>query len=141
MELSIYSKNDIVNSENEILSRLNSYLNFSHSIYYAEKLTEKIKEVCVAKLCDAIGIRCAYNYKNVFFDFFSSIAGEAISQKLNFRLTIDEYNLKFIKFDDVNLVASALTILNMKEIDEAFIDIYELADKYKWVINKLKKFS
>ena len=125
--------------ETEKLEKLQNYLNFAPSFFKSKCLTEKVKEICVAKLCDAIGIRCDYNYKNIFFNFFSSIMGQAISEKLELNLCVDEFNLRFVKFENVNLVKTAGLILERKEIDEAFIDVYELADKYKWVMYELKK--
>ena len=125
--------------EIETMDKLKDFLNFTPSFFKSECLTDKVKEMCVAKLCDAIGIRCEYNYKNIFFDFFSSIMGQAISEKLNLNLCLDDYNLRFVKFESVNLIKSAGVILDCKEIDEAFIDVYELADKFKWVMRELKK--
>ena len=121
------------------MNKLESFLNFSPSFFKSESLTERVKEMCVAKLCNEIGIRCEYNYKSGFFNFFSSIMGQAISEKLNLNLCLDDYNLRFVKFENVNLVKTASSILEDKCVNEAFIDVYELADKYKWVIDKIKK--
>ena len=128
-----------INKEIETMEKLGGFLNFMPTFFKSETLTERVKEVCVAKLCDKIGIRCEYNYKNQFFNFFSSIMGQAISEKLNLNLCLDEYNLRFIRFENVNLIKTAGTFLNEEEIDEAFIHVYELADKYKWVMHELKK--
>ena len=117
------------------LKKVNDYFKTSHTLRLEDNFNDKIKEICVSKLCDAIGIKCAYNYKNVFFDFFSTIMGEAISTKLNLNLGMDKYNLKYLRFDDVNIINSATSMLDLKEVDEAIIDVYELADNFKWVIS------
>lgn len=102
---------------------------------------ENVRAICVARLCKAIGIRCECNFKNAFFDFFSCIMGEVIVQKLGFRVKIDDYNLKYVKFEDVNLIYTASTFLENPNLDEAFINVYNLADKFKHLIAKIKKFS
>lgn len=102
---------------------------------------ENVRAICVARLCKAIGIRCECNFKNAFFDFFSCIMGEVIVQKLGFRVKIDDYNLKYVKFEDVNLIYTASMFMENPNLDEAFINVYNLADKFKHLIAKIKKFS
>ena len=102
-----------------------------------QPIEEQIKELCIKKLCESIGIKCVYNARNIFFNFFASIAGEAVVIKLHINIKVDKNNLKCFKFNDINLIYYAMFLLDSEYVSEAIIDIYELADRFKWVIEEL----
>ena len=56
-----------------IVEQIATYLNIKNFKTNNEQTEEVIKELCVAKLCSVIGIRCKYNYQSKFFTFFSSL--------------------------------------------------------------------
>lgn len=125
--------------ENE-LEKLQNFCSFVEmevpTIY--DNVKTAIKQLCVERLCKTIGITCAVNVKNEFFNFFSCIVGQVIVEKLNLNLHIDDFNLKYVKFGNVNLIFSAKMLLENDNLDEAFINIFNLADKYKFVIELLR---
>ena len=121
-------------SNEEIIGQVCNFIKLDNPVLNSEKVEENIKDLCITKLCHSIGIKCACNHKNSFFNFFSSIMGEAIVSKLGFNIKVDEYNLKYIKFNDVNLVYSALFMLESFSIDEAFLKVYNLANAHKHLI-------
>ncbi len=122
----------------EILQAIKDYVDIEYPVINGS-VEDNVKAICVARLCKAIGINCAYNFKNTFFDFFSCIMGEVIVNKLGIKIKIDNYNLKYAKFEDVNIIYTASMLLENPNLDEAFIDVYNLADKFKHIITKLKK--
>ena len=121
----------IVNTVQELLC-LNSF-NVSSS-----NIKEAIKELCVAKLCKTVGITGKYNYKSDFFNFFSSIVGEAVCRKLNLKLQIASDELRLFKYEHINLIDEVEKYLN-NEVEEAFLDSFNLIDNFKYLIPKLKK--
>ena len=123
----------------QILLDICNFLQFERSKILSETLNDAIKELCVARLCQALGVGCAFDFKNEFFNFFSCIMGEVVSTKLGHNLGIDEYHLKFIKVENVNLIYAAATMIENPNLDEAFIDVYNLANKFKHLIFELKK--
>ena len=125
--------------EEEILVEICNFLQFERTKILSETLVEAVKELCVARLCEALGVGCAYNFKNEFFNFFSCIMGEAVSTRLGHNLGIDEYNLKFIKVENINLINSAHKMLENPNLDEAFIEVYNLALRFRHLIFELKR--
>lgn len=125
--------------EEEILSRACKFLNFERAKILSVTLKDGVKELCVARLCQALGVGCAYNFKNEFFNFFSCIMGEVVSNKLGHDLGIDEYKLKYIKVENTNLITSAQTMFENPNMDQAFIDVYNLAKRFKHLIFDLKR--
>ncbi len=117
-------------SDGEIYGEICEFLGVKHNCF-SNSLKENVKEVCVVRLCKAMGIRCAYNSKNELFNFFSCIMGEVLVQKLGFEVRIDEFNLKFARFENVNLIHSASNMLENIDLDEAFINVFNLAAKFK----------
>ncbi len=92
---------------------------------------EQIKEICVAKLCDVLGIECAYNYQNQMFQIFSSVMAEAVCQKLNIKKHIAKDSIRLFKYNGINFVETAKKFLDEKEIDEATLDIFNFVDENK----------
>lgn len=125
--------------EEAILVQFCEFLQFERANILSKTLKESIKEVCVGRLCQALGINCAYNFKNDFFNFFSCIMGEVISNKLGHNIEIDEYNLKFIKVENTNIIYSARTMIENPNLDQAFIDVYKLAHRFEHLILDLKR--
>lgn len=126
-------------AEEQVLVQICEYLNYERAKLLSETLNEAVKELCVARLCQALGLSCAYNFKNEFFNFFSCIMGEVVANKLGHNLGIDEYNLKYVKVENINLIYCAHQMLENPNIDQAFIDVYNLALRFKHLIFELKR--
>ena len=56
--------------EKNIIDKVCKYLKMQSQELFSSSVEDEIKNLCSAKLCDVIGIRCAYNPKNDFFNFF-----------------------------------------------------------------------
>lgn len=123
--------------EKIILQKVIKFLKIKNVKLTTNIVEECIKEICVAKLCSVIGIKCKYNYKSEFFNFFSSIVGEAVCRKLNISLKLAEDKYRLFKYEHINLIEHTISIFDMYDIEEAFIEIFEFLDKFKYVI-KLK---
>lgn len=132
-----YDKDEI-NME-RVINKICNYLSLNKPIMYSTTTNDAIKELCVAKLCEIIGITGKYNYKSDFFDFFASIMGEAICEKLNIPTHVASAELRFFKHEHLNLIEVVRTYLENEYIDEAFLDAFELVDKFKHLIPKIKK--
>ena len=125
--------------EEQILTKVCDFLNYERTKILSTTLKEKVKESCVGRLCQALGITCAYNFKNEFFNFFSCIVGEAVSNILGYNLEIDEYKLKYIKVENTNLIHSARQMIENSNLDQGLIDVYNLAKRHKHLILELKR--
>ena len=127
---------DIITTEKKysVLNKIINFLKIKFPELTDVDVKENIKELCVAKLCEVIGVRCKYNYKSEFFNFFSDVVGEALCRKLTISIQIADDKYRLFKYDGVNLIDRALNILNSFEIDEAFLEIFEFLDKFKYVI-------
>lgn len=125
--------------EKKIIDMVCEYLHIQIPDQFNTSIKDMIKELCSAKLCDVIGIRCAYNPKNDFFNFFSTIMGEAVCIKLHLKITIAPNILRVVRYEGVNFVNTAYHLLNNEDVDEAFIDAYNLVDRYKYLIERIKK--
>lgn len=100
-------------------------------------IKETIKELCVIRLCKTIGLTCKFNYKSMFFEFFSSIMGEAVCDKLGLKIHIAGDNLRLFKYEHINLVQATRSFLDYENIEESFLDAFDLADKYKYLIPQI----
>ncbi|MCQ2556326.1 MAG: hypothetical protein MJ149_03240 [Clostridia bacterium] len=96
-----------------------------------QNLVDAIKQVCVAKLCKVVGIRSKYNYKSRFFDFFSGIMGQAICDKFNLNVVVAPDKFRFIRYDGINFVKRSVEFLNNPDVEDAFIDVFNLVDDHK----------
>lgn len=92
---------------------------------------EQIKEICVAKLCEILGIECEYNYQNQMFQIFSSILAQAICEKLKIKKTIASDSVRLFKYNGINFVEKAKMFLNSEDVDEAVLDIFNYVDEHK----------
>ena len=129
----------IETQKENILKDICNYLGVKQVDFSGATLKEMIKELCVARLCKAVGITGKYNYKSSFFDFFSSIMGEAVCDKLKLKIHVASDELRLIKYERINLIEKVKLFLENETTEEAFIDAFNLADKFKYLIPKLKK--
>lgn len=95
---------------------------------------EQIKEICVAKLCEILGIECEYNYKNQMFQIFSSILAQAICEKLKIKKNIASDSIRLFKYNGINFIEKAKMFLNSEDVDEAVLDIFNYVDEHKNLI-------
>lgn len=102
-------------------------------------LKETIKQLCVARLCKAVGLTGNYNYKSDFFEFFSCVMAEAICEKLMIKMQFACDELRLIKYEHINLINEVKSFLDKESVEEAFLDAFELLDRFKYLIPKLKK--
>ncbi|MBR4998278.1 MAG: hypothetical protein IKY10_00205 [Clostridia bacterium] len=133
------------NVENEInkqqtIKQVCDFFRFEKSNFVSINIKDTIKELCVARLCKAIGVP-KYNFKSDFFDFFASIMGEAVCEKLLLRVRIASDELRLVKYNGVNLVTETKKYLDTETVEEAFLDAFELVDNYQYLIPYLKKSS
>lgn len=122
----------------KIINSVCDFLKVNSPTFYGETLQDNIRELCVSRLCKSIGLRCDCNFKSDFLYFFSSFVGEAVAQILDIKIHIANDITRLFRHDGVNLVETAKSYLNFEEVDEAFIDIFNVADKYKYLIPRLK---
>jgi len=122
------------NNKEEIIKKVCEFLQCNKPVITSSETTEIIKEICVARLCGIVGLTGRYNYKSKFFNFFSSIMGEAISLKLNLKIRIASDELRLFKYERINLIDETIKYLNTESIEEAFLDTFELADKFKDIV-------
>ena len=100
---------------------------------------EAVKELCVIRLCKAIGLKGNNTFKSDFFDFFGSLMGEAVCENLSIKVHIACDELRLVKYDRLNLVQEIKSYLQNETVEEAFLDAFDLADRFKYLIPYLKK--
>lgn len=135
---------DPINCKTErenIIKKICTFFNIERPILTSVTTDETIKELCVARLCKSVGLTGTYNYKSEFFEFFSNIMGEALCEKLNINKHIASDELRFVKYEHINLINEFKGYLDTETIEEAFLDAFNLVDKFKYLIPKIKKFS
>lgn len=98
---------------------------------------KQIKEICVIRICKAIGIKNMYNRHNRFFDFYSDAMGQAVSDILNLSLKIAPDNLRLFRYDGINFVNRCKDFLQNSNMDEAMIDAFNLIDDNKDIVEKV----
>ena len=116
------------------ISKACKFFNMAEPAFYSITTEDKLKELCVIKLCEAIGIRCAYNFRTGFLGFFSEVMGEAVSNKLDLSLCIAKPNIRFVKYNHVNLIQEVEFMLETEELEEAFLDAFNFLERFKDVI-------
>ena len=109
-----------MNEEN--LKEIRRFLELNDFKFEPEEEIEQAKAMCVAKLCEVLGIGCAYNYKGPMFQIFSSVMAQAICQKLKINKNIATDNLRLVKYDGVNFIEKAKRFLDTEDIEEATLD-------------------
>ncbi len=138
----IYSMNEtkyenLNKNDQEIIKKIEEFIGDISSSIESDNLTCIIKEMCVKKLCEVVGIKCGCNFKNPYFNFFGCVMGQALCNKLKIRLTIAPAGLRLIKYDGINFVSKAEEYLEGEDVDEAFIDVFDLTDDHKEIIDKI----
>jgi len=123
------------------IQRICEFFRLEKPTLISTNLKDIIKELCVIRLCKAIGLRYSVCFKSDFFDFFASLMGEAVSQKLSLKVRVACDELRLIKYNRLNLIQEIKSFLENETVEEAFIDAFELADRFKYIIPTLKKSS
>ena len=121
-----------MNEEN--LKEIRRFLELNDFQFEPEEEIEQAKAMCVAKLCEVLGIGCAYNYKGPMFQIFSSVAAEAVCQKLKIKKQIAEDRIRLFKYNGINFIEKAKLFLDTYDIDEAILDIFNFVDKNKHLL-------
>lgn len=129
---------NINEQEKYILNKISNYLKLKEPVIHSSTLKESVKELCVARLCKSIGIKCQYNYKSDFFEFFSQVTAEAVCDKLNIKLRIAPDSLRLFRYEHINLVDRVRSYLDYESVDEAFIESFNFLDRFKYIIPTLK---
>ena len=125
---------DNQNLNEKVTNKVCEYLKIDKPKQMSDKIEDRIKELCVIRLCKTIGITCSCNFRSDFFNFFSSLVGEAICEILNINLHTACDELRFVRYEQINLVEKVKSYLENESLEEAFLDAFELADKFKYLI-------
>ena len=133
----MFTRNNINSDLNDekILKKVMHFIDFDMTDFNGDNIIDNIKELCVKKLCSVVGIKCGCNFRNPYFNFFGCVMGQAICNKLSIRLTIAPAGLRLIKYDGINFVSRAEQYLENPDIDESFIDVFDLTDDHKNIID------
>lgn len=126
-------------SNQQIIKKICSFFRLENMHLKSEDLIDNIKELCVARLCKSIGLTGKYNYKSDFFEFFSSIMGQAVCEVLQINVNIACDELRLIKYNHINLIQEVVQFLTTETQEEAFLDTFDLVDRFKYLIPQLKK--
>ncbi|MBR2970057.1 MAG: hypothetical protein IKC49_03280 [Clostridia bacterium] len=124
-------------NRDQILNKICSYLRLDRPILSSDEIHENIKEICVAKLCKTMGLKCPYNFRNGFFDNYSIITGEAVCEKLRINTHIASDNIRLIRYDSINFVRYVSDLFETEDIDEAIIDAFNFSQKYGQIISAI----
>lgn len=130
-----YAINDV--RKNDIIDRVCEYLGLDKPRLSSECIHENIKEICVARLCMAMGINCCYNYANSFFEFFSIITGEAVCHALKLNFHIAKDSIRLVRYENINFVQYVIDLFDTEDVDEAIIDSFNFARKYHNVLKSI----
>lgn len=122
------------NKNKEIYDKLAQFIGYFSDLE-SDNIIDKIKEMCVKKLCSVVGIKCGCNFRNPYFNFFGCVMGQALCNKLNIVITVAPAGLRLIKYDGINFISRAEQFLENPDIDEAFIDVFDLTDDHKNIID------
>ena len=113
------------------LNKIKSYLGLNNYNLINVINVEQVKELCVAKLCAVLGVNCAHNCNNDLFEIFSCIMGEAVCELLHIHVHIAKEDLRLVRYSGINFIKKSYQILEMKEIDEAVLDIFIFIERNK----------
>lgn len=122
---------------NEIIKKVCEFLNLKHNINNSDSIENFIKESTVKKLCEVVGLTGKYNHESPFFKFFSNIMGEAVCEVLNIKIRIACDELRLVKYCGINLVDKSVGYLKTESVEEAFLDTFEMVDKFKFLVEKI----
>lgn len=123
--------------KNEILDGLCDKMQVKKPMMKSSTLEEGVKELCVAKLCQTVGINCDYNYKSEFFEFFSKITGQAVCDLNDINLNVAGDELRLVKYERLNLIEYVKFLLNSTDYYEGFLDAFNFVDKHKYLIDEI----
>lgn len=129
--------NSVEKEKHKVLIKFCSELEMVMPNLSSTTAEEGVKEICVAKLCETIGIRCCYNYKSLFFECFSEIMGQAVCDKLRINLIIARDELRLCRYEHLNFVENVRCYLETESIHEAFVDAFNFVDNHKNLIKDL----
>ncbi|MBQ9795550.1 MAG: hypothetical protein IJW36_01130 [Clostridia bacterium] len=129
--MNICLENEI--DKNQAINKVCDFFSIDKSLINRENLTDIIKELCTLRLAKAIGLTIRLD-KSAFFNFFANIMGEAVCQKLEINLRIASDDLRLIRYDNINLVGEMKHYLDTEGVEEAFLDAYNLADRFKYLV-------
>lgn len=130
-------KNNELNKE--VVDNISSFLKLKNYQIQSKTTKMAIQELCVVKLCRVVGLTGYFNYQSEFFSLFSNVMGEAICNHLGIRICIACDELRLIKYERINLIDCVKEFLLNESLEEAFLDAFELMDKFKYIIPQLKK--
>lgn len=122
------------NTQNEILLRIESFLQLKSLNLKSDTIKECVKEICATKLCEVIGLKCECNFENEFFSCFTTIVGEALSKKFFLDLNIAPYGLGLVRHNGVNVLTEVRQLLDEEDINKGFIQIYNLVNDHKTLL-------
>ena len=125
----------------QIIKKICNYFKMEVPNLDNQSIEEMVKRICIIRLCKAIGLSGVKDIRSDFFDFYSCVMGEAVCNKLNIKLKIASDELRFVKYNQVNLIERTENYLENEMLEEAIIDTFELVDEFKEVINLIKKPS
>ena len=130
--------NEGINKEQAVRS-VAEFLRLPHVDGGSTDAKEQIKRLCVLRLMKAVGVDGKFNCKSDFFEFFATIMGEAVCERLNLKIRIAPDEVRLIKYENVNFVAAFKEYLDNEFLDEAFLDAFLLVDKHKDLILQIMK--
>lgn len=123
----------------QIIEKICLFFHFEQPSQNINDELDAIKELCVARLCKAIGLtKGVYNHKSEFFNFFATIMGEAVCEKLGINLRVACDELRLVRYNNINFVKEFKSYLDTKTQEEAFLDAFELVDDNKYLIPLIK---
>ena len=121
----------------EAIERIKTYLRLGDLDLTGLDALEAIKAMCVARICKSVGIKCKCNSQNKYFNFFAMITGQAVADKFGLRIEIAPASLRLVKYDHKNLVTEVTRFLESEDVDEAFVDSFNMIDNYTYLIDKI----
>lgn len=114
--------------------KVRAFLKMSGYTFVGGDVGEKIKNMCIAKMCRVIGIDCEQCYNSKLFQIFGGILGEAVCRKLMLSLHVVSEELRYLCFNGINFVEQSVHFLNEFEVDEAVLDIFNFVDEHKSIL-------
>ncbi len=125
-------------AEKESLEQLCSFLKMDMPELKETDFVGQFREICAAKIFKAIGVRNMYNSKNKFFAFLTLSMGQAISDLLSMGLDIAPDSLRLFRYNKINFVNEMKQIFLTEELDEAMLDVFNLADDNHDMIEEIR---
>ena len=124
---------------NQIVLRVKKFLNLVDYETKNASVEEDLKELCVAKLCDVLGIKCTYNYKSSFFKMFAEVFAQAVCDVLEIKISVADDSYRLFKYNGVNIIEETKKII-LNELnsdvlmEEIVLDVFNYLDKFKEMI-------